>query len=163
MLVVKIAGGLVLVALIVAFLLRGRSSAPRTKSRGDFRPTLPPSPYKPSRGFRILDGSEVEEPHQVQRPRLDPNKEFVFNDPTASSGESSTPPHLRHDERWALDRSMRHAPHPRSHSRRRRGAWLILIVVVIAALVAALLMGRHPPAHHAALAVYLAAPSSWMM
>ena len=163
MLVVKIAGGLVLVALIVAFLLRGRSSTPRTRTRGDFRPTLPPSPYKPSRGFRILDGSEVEEPHPVQRPRLDPNKEFVFNDPTALSAEPSALPHLRHDERWALDRSMRHAPHPHSRSRRRRAAWLILIAVLIAALVAAMLMGRHPPAHHAAFASYLVAPSSWMM
>ena len=163
MLVVKIAGGLVLVALIVAFLLRGRSSTPRKRTRSDVRPTLPPSPYKPSRGFRLLDGSEVDEPHQVQRPRLDLNKEFIFSDPTALSAEPAAPPHLRHDERWALDRSMRHAPRPGARSRRRRAAWLILLAVLIAALVATMLMNRHPPAHHGALAGYLVTPSSWMM
>jgi len=161
-LLVKIAGGLVLLVLIAAFFLRGRSRAPRTKVAPHVRPTPPPSPYKPSRGFRILDGSESDAPHEVRRPRLDPSTEFVFNDPLASSSETANVPHLRHDERWALDRSMRRAPHPRV--RRRRWAWALLVAVLVAGLIAVLLWPKHPSGHHASLALaYAVAPSSWMM
>jgi hypothetical protein len=151
-LVVQVAGGVVLVVLVLAFLFRGRFTRGGATSR-DVRPTLPPSPYQPSRGFRILDGSEPESPHEVQLPRLDPNKEFVFNDPTTSLHEVSTP-HLRHDEQWALDRSMRRAPHPRVR-RRRRLAWFILVVVIVAGIVAAALAAAHPGdhGHHVGLAV----------
>ncbi|MBW4029089.1 MAG: hypothetical protein HIU57_00230 [Acidobacteria bacterium] len=161
MLLVKIAGGLVLVVLIAAFFLRGRGGVARPKSPASVRPTPPPSPYKPSRGFRILDGSETDAPHQVQRPRLDPNKEFVFNDPLASPSETASLPHLRHDERWALERSSRRAPHP--HVRRRRWAWVLLVAVLIAGLIAVLLISQHPARHRPALAsAYAVAPSSWM-
>ena len=161
MLLVQIAGALVLLGLIVAFFLRGRRSGARAKTAPRVRPTLPPSPYQPSRGFRILDGSESDAPHEVRRPRLDPNKEFVFNAPLASAGEPVSAPHLRHDERWALDRSMRRAPHP--GVRRRRWAWALLVALFVAALAAVLLWPHHPLGHHAALvSAYAWAPSSWM-
>lgn len=162
MLLVQIAGGLVLLVLIVAFFLRGRGGQRRTKTSTSVRPTPPPSPYKPSKGFRILDGSETPTPPEVRRPRLDPNKEFVFSDPLATSSETLSAPHLRHDERWALDRSMRRAPHPRV--RRRRWIWALLLTALIAALVAALLWPQHPSGQHASLVgAYVVAPSSWTM
>jgi hypothetical protein len=159
-LVIKVAGGLVLVVLILAFSLRGRVGAARAKSDGErrpkskheTRPTLPPSPYQPSRGFHIVNSDEPELPHQVQLPRLDPNKEFVFNDSLAAPTEHASAPHLRHDEQWALDRSMRHAPHPRVR-RRRRLTWALLVLVLAAGLVAVLLFG-HSPVHPAGLGVF---------
>lgn len=159
MLLVKIAGGVVLIALILAFLVRGRASAPRFSRQKDSRPTPPPSPYQPSRGFRLLDGSEPEAPHQVEMPRLDPNTEFVFNDPLASS-ETLSAPHLRHDEHWALERSMRHGPHP--HVRRRRLLWGLLLALLAAGLIVALVVATHPAGHHVSLgAGDVVAPSSW--
>jgi hypothetical protein len=147
---IKIAGGLVLVVLLVAYVVRGRARThrPRSRSRSDIRPTLPPSPYQPSRGFRILDGSEPETPPAVQLPRIDPQHEFVFNDPLASSIEPTSPPHLRHDEQWALDRSMRHVAPPRLR-RRRRWAWAILIAVVLAGIAAVIVAAGHHTATHA--------------
>ena len=166
MLLVQVAGGLVLVVLVLAFLLRGRvgSSRPSRSSRSETRPTLPPSPYQPSRGFKILDGSEPDEPHAVQLPRLDPNKEFVFGDHVAPSSEPLSVPHLRHDEQWALDRSMRHAPHPRIR-RRRRLTWTVIVLVLAAGIVVALVLGVHLPTHPKVkngVAPYGVAPSSWI-
>ena len=129
MFVVQVAGGVVLVVLVLAFFLWRRSSGPSKH----VRPTLPPSPYQPSRGFKMLDGTESPAPHDVPRPRLDPHKEFVFGEysPTAEVEV----PHLRHDERWALDRSMRRVSPPRTRRRRRV---ISLSVVVVAAVVALL-------------------------
>lgn len=146
MLLIKIAGGLVLVALVLAFLLRGRVGARRPTARSEKRPTFPTSPYQPSRGFRILDGGEPEQPHSVQLPRLDPAKEFVFNDPLAQSNEPASLPQLRHDERWALDRSMRRVPHPRVR-RRRRMAWITTVVVVALGLITIIAANVHLHGH----------------
>jgi hypothetical protein len=163
-LLIQIAGGLVLVVLILAFLMRGRlsgSSGPpekrsKSKSKSDFRPTLPPSPYQPSRGFRILESSEPVVPHPVPLPHLDPNREFVFNDSLATPAEPVSPPHLRHDEKWALDRSMRHAPHPHVR-RRRRLAWVVVILLLVVGLVAVLVLRHSPaPAHHSGVALAVA-------
>ncbi len=156
MVVIQIAGGLVLLVLIVAFFLRGRlsgrrgASSKKTTSRSDFRPTLPPSPYQPSRGFRLIDGKEPAPPAPVQLPRLDPNKEFVFGDAPVVASDSLSPPHLRHDERWALERSMRHVAYPHLR-RRRRWAWaLVLAALVVAAAAFAFLHHSPPSASHPA-------------
>jgi hypothetical protein len=151
-LLIRIAGGLILVVLILAHLLRGRIGAARSKSRGDTRPTLPPSPYQPSRGFRILDPNEPVQPHEVQLPRIDPLKETVFNDPLATPVDQVIPPQLRHDEKWALDRSMRRVPHPRVR-RRRRLAWLIVIAILVVGIVA-VIVEITAPVHHAGLALF---------
>jgi len=145
-LLIKIAGGLVLAALVVTFLLRGRGGARRSPSRSEKRPALPPSPYQPSRGFRILDGTEPEKLHPVQLPHLDPAKEFVFNDPLAQPNEPVNLLQLRHDERWALDRSTRHAPHPRVR-RRRRLAWITTVVIVAIGLIAIIAANIHLHGH----------------
>jgi len=150
---IKIAGGLVLVFLVVALVVRGRHGS-ATSTRRETRPSLPPSPYQPSRGFRILDGSEPETPPSVQLPRLDPDKEFVFHDATVTPVEPTHPPHLRHDEQWALDRSMRRAPHPRVRRRRRLTWALVAVLVVVVIVVVAWLLGAHP-GHHSSLAVVL--------
>jgi len=150
-LVIRVAGGLILVVLILAYLLRGRIGAARSKTRGDTRPTLPPSPYQPSRGFHILDANETVQPHEVQLPRIDPVKEIVFNDPLVTPVDQVIPPQLRHDEKWALDRSMRRVPHPRVR-RRRRLAWLIAIAILLAGIVA-VIVDISSPVHHAGLAL----------
>jgi hypothetical protein len=142
-LVIQVAGGIILVVLILAYLLRGRFAGATLRTRASVRPTLPPSPYQPSRGFRILDGSEDEEVHRVQLPRLDPNKEFIFNDHATLSGDVAGPVHLRHDEQWALERSMRRAPQPRVR-RRRRTTWIIVLLALAVLVVVILIAGAHP-------------------
>ena len=140
--VIQVAGGVVLVALVLAFVLRGRlTSAARSR---DVRPTLPPSPYQPSRGFRILDGTEAPAAHEVRLPRLDPDTEFVFGDNSLPPAETA-PIHLRHDDQWALNRSMRHSPPPRL---RRRIVLFVVILIVLAAVLVAVLHGGHPPTTH---------------
>ncbi|NNN08525.1 MAG: hypothetical protein HKL85_04950 [Acidimicrobiaceae bacterium] len=153
MLVVQITGAAVLVFLITAFFFRGRvagrrDGAPKKiKSRADFHPSLPPSPYQPSRGFRILDGEEPVSTPPVRLPRLDPNKEFVFNETQVTIGDSISPPQFRHDEKWALDRSMRHAPHLHVR-RRRRMAGVIVVIVVIVVLVVVVALAAVLALHH---------------
>ncbi len=65
----------------------------------------PPSPYEPSRGFRLIgeDGAPLERP-PVQRPRLDPARHYVFSD-SATHNEDALPVHLRHNDDWFLSRS----------------------------------------------------------
>lgn len=159
MLLIKIAGGSVLVVLVLAYVLRGRSSGARSVARKSSRPTLPPSPYQPSRGFHLLDGEDLAPPPPVQLPRLDPLGEFVFNDNTLTE---VTAPHLRHDEKWALDRSMRHAPAPRQR-RRRRAVTTVVFVIVAAALAAVLWAGSQPASHHVGMPFFVVTPSSWMI
>ncbi|MDH2904066.1 MAG: hypothetical protein PXZ08_08970 [Actinomycetota bacterium] len=167
MLLIQIAGGVVLVFLVVAFLLRGRvanhsdttSKKPRSREIARPSPSPPPSPYRPSRGFRILDGSEALDSPPVQLPRLDPDKEFVFNDAQVNPVEAISPPHLRHDERWALERSMRHGAHPRF--RRRRQVVVVAVIVLVVAVVVAIAVLRHSPTVplHSGLALVRAAAS----
>ena len=162
MLLVRVAGALIVVVLVLAYVWRGRMGARRASPKVDTRPTLPPSPYQPSRGFKILDGNEPEEPHEIQLPRLDPHKEFVFGDHIAPVSESISVPHLRHDEQWALDRSMRHAPHPRVR-RRRRLAWTLVVIVLAVAVITILWLRVPPHVHHPAQGLaYSLAPNSWM-
>jgi hypothetical protein len=65
----------------------------------------PPSPYEPSKGFRLIDeAGEPLERHPVQRPRLDPSRHYVFSD-SAIHHEDALPTHLRHSDDWFLSRS----------------------------------------------------------
>jgi hypothetical protein len=65
----------------------------------------PPSPYAPSRGFRLLDetGQPLARP-PVERPRLDPNRHYVFSE-LSGTGEESVTSHPRHNDDWFLSRS----------------------------------------------------------
>ncbi len=100
----------------------------------------PPSPYAPSKGFRLLDGTgEPLERPPVQRPRLDPERHYVFGE---MSGEELAPSHLRHNEDWFLSRS--------SH-RSTFSTWMLrlvvaVVVVAVVVIVATYYADRHPKA-----------------
>ena len=127
----ELAGAALLLILIgVALWLRRQSAAVPT-----VRPTLPPSPYPPSRGFKLLDASgEVEEPAAPEAPKLAHEGELVFGDATQySDAAPALTPQLRREEQWAIQRSMRRAP--RLKSRRRHRSRLVQSAVVLLAIV----------------------------
>ena len=68
----------------------------------------PPSPYEPSKGFRLLDGP-VNRQYQSepQRPRLESNRDYVFSESQMPTYDDVRPVPLRHNETWALSRSTR--------------------------------------------------------
>lgn len=95
----------------------------------------PPSPYTPSKGFRLLDGPVSEQPHHdPPRPRLEPERDYVFSESQlAPTYTESVSPLGRHDERWALSKSIRPS---RFSSLGARLALLVLVLVVIAIVTA---------------------------
>lgn len=133
MLILKIAGALVLVLLLAAAVWRLRRTGDGTQ--GSKRLVAPPpSPYTPSKGFRILKGDEVPDaPHAPAPPRIEIPEAFVFSDTHVPASDHLEPAHLRHDERWALDRSMKRITNQRSRRRRR----LTMVAVVVVAIVVA--------------------------
>jgi len=104
------AGGVVAALVLVGVGLRMRKL--RRDSRHEPEPVddrrlvaPPPSPYEPSKGFRIVDESGAPlERGPVQRPRLDPARQYVFSD-SASHNDDALPVHLRHSDDWFLSRS----------------------------------------------------------
>ena len=66
----------------------------------------PPSPYTPSKGFRLLDGSD---PPMVRpeplRPRLELEHQYVFSESQLPPLDESALAASRHDTQWALTRS----------------------------------------------------------
>jgi hypothetical protein len=109
MLALKIVVIVVVVLLLLGTVLRIRKLR-RDEMRELSRPVErrlmapPPSPYAPSRGFRLLDetGQPLARP-PVERPRLDPNRHYVFSE-LSGTGED-VPSHLRHNDDWFLSRS----------------------------------------------------------
>ncbi len=94
----------------------------------------PPPPYEVSRGVRLLDGDADPVPAvrgEPPRPRLDPDRHYVFSDATLFDPDAPLPPRARHDDHWALERSAR-----RSHLAPGSGRILIIVVVVLVVLVA---------------------------
>jgi hypothetical protein len=93
----------------------------------------PPSPYAPSKGFRLLDaaGEPLIRP-PVERPRLDPERRYVFND-SPLSDEEFAPSRVRHNNDWFLSRSSHRSTG--SIVTRRVGV-AILTILIVAALVA---------------------------
>ncbi len=87
----------------------------------------PPSPYRPSQGFRLLDGDDPDEMRPTpQRPRLEPSHDYVFSELSGPGGEERPALSNRHDSEWALARSQHRAGSP-------AGARLLLTLVVLAA------------------------------
>jgi hypothetical protein len=87
----------------------------------------PPSPYAPSKGFRLLDGPiEEQQRPQPARPRLEADHDYVFSETQLSSDETIVPSHFRHDEQWALSKSAR-----RSASMTGLRVAIIAIILVI--------------------------------
>ncbi len=149
----------VLVAVVVIAVLGALVARVRRVRRGDATAPSgpvegrlvapPPSPYETSRGFRLLEPGESPHPRApTTRPRLDPERSYIFSD--AAAPEEVVPTARRHNEAWFL-----------AHSARRSGLvrWgaVLLGVVVVAALVAAVVAyyvhhGATGPSHGLALA-----------
>lgn len=100
----------------------------------------PPSPYAPSKGFRLLDGSgePVTRP-PVERPRLDPGRPYVFSD--SLSSEESGALHARHNDDWFLSRSS----HRSTGSLVARSVGLVLAVAVVVGVIVTYAVEHHSP------------------
>ncbi len=130
----------VLVAAVVALRVR---KLRRDELRLTVRPlerrlvSPPPSPYRPSQGFRLIDDQGVEMTRPTPaRPRLEPNHEYVFSE---LSGADERPPlSNRHDAEWALARSQHRASPPFG------GVRLLVALVVLAGVASVVAYGlRH--------------------
>lgn len=100
----------------------------------------PPSPYEPSRGFRLIDesGEPIVRP-PVQRPRLDPERHYVFSD-SATHHEDTLPMHLRHNNDWFLSRSG----HRSTSSIVLRAVGVFLLIVIVIATITTYYLDRKP-------------------
>jgi len=155
MLILKIAAILVVLVLAVGVALRVRKlrrDDTRDFSRSSDRRlvTPPPSPYAPSKGFRLLDGEG--EPIQrpaVERPRLDPDRHYVFSD-TGSNAEDVVATHLRHNDDWFLSRSS----HRSALSIFLRRLALVLFIALVIAVIATYYVNHHSPKAPKGIAVH---------
>jgi hypothetical protein len=87
----------------------------------------PPSPYAPSKGFRVLDGSdETLERAALERPRIDPERQYVFSDP-----DELPVIRARHNEDWFLSRSA----HRSTASLVGRAVAVVVIIALVIAVV----------------------------
>jgi hypothetical protein len=127
-LVVILALLLVVVALRMRKLRRDEMRA--LEKRTDPRLVVPPpSPYQPSRGFRLLDGTEAPStPRTPMRPRLEPDREYVFSDFHPARVDVNPLQPARHSEDWALSRSANRS------SMSLRGIRLLVVVIVVVLL-----------------------------
>ena len=134
---------LVLVATTVALRVRKlRRDQSRELARSQDRRlvTPPPSPYTPSKGFRLLDGHDQGTVRPAPAPpRLDPQRHYVFSDAMPSSGDDVVPSISRHDQEWLLHRSSNRS------SMGALGA-VVAVIAVVAFVVAAIVIAtRHHP------------------
>ena len=101
----------------------------------------PPSPYAPSKGFRLLDGPlDATRRPEPLRPRLETDREYVFSETQMPVDGEVVPTHLRHNEQWALSKSARR---PASFTGMRVGVIALIIVVIIGGI-GLYLQHRHP-------------------
>jgi hypothetical protein len=92
----------------------------------------PPSPYAPSKGFRLLDGPlDATRRPEPLRPRLESDREYVFSESQMPGDSEVVPSHFRHNEQWALSKSAR-------RSASFTGLRVAVIAVIIIAVVGAL-------------------------
>jgi hypothetical protein len=104
----------------------------------------PPSPYQPSRGFRLLDGTVPTDTRPTpQRPRLEPSRDYVFSELSGPGGDERPELPTRHDAEWALTRSQHRAGAPAG------ARFLFVVVVLIAGIsVAGYALRHHGPRGH---------------
>ncbi|MGH3732694.1 MAG: hypothetical protein ACRDVC_04870 [Acidimicrobiales bacterium] len=137
--------GIVVVALLIAGTVLRVRKLRRDEMRELSRPldrrlvSPPPSPYAPSKGFRLLDGSgePLARPPR-ERPRLDPAGQYVFGD--SPNPEEPGALHARHNDDWFLSRSS----HRSTASRAARGMAVILLIVVVVVVVVTYYVDHHP-------------------
>ena len=123
--------------------LRRDEARQRLASRDQRLVTPPPSPYVPSRGFRLVDelGDVAPMPRsQPARPSLEANRTYVFGDPQLPTVEERTSSTLRHDSRWALERSAHRSP---TSGLSARTLIIAVLVVVLIAGAAYAMRSRH--------------------
>jgi hypothetical protein len=146
-LALEIAGIVVAVLLVAGTILRIRKLK-RDEMREFSKPlekrlvSPPPSPYAPSKGFRLLDGSgEPMTRPPVERPRLDPGRHYVFSD--SASAEESSALHPRHNDDWFLSRSS----HRSTASIVGRSVAVVALVVLVIGVIVTYYVDRHPGKH----------------
>jgi hypothetical protein len=144
-LALEIVGIVVAVLLIAGTVLRIRKVR-RDETRELSKPlerrlvSPPPSPYAPSKGFRLLDGSgEPVTRAPVERPRLDPGRQYVFSD--AQNPDEPSALHTRHNDDWFLSRSS----HRSTGSLVTRSVGVVLAIAVVAAVIVTYAVGDHSP------------------
>lgn len=142
-LVLKILAALALVVLAIMVTLRVRKlrrdqarELARTVERRLVSP--PPSPYTPSKGFRLLDGNEpgVVRPAPL-RPRLDPERHYVFSETSSGPPDDVVPSISRHDQEWLLNRSSTRS------SLLGVGPIAVILLVIVFVIGAVVLYARH--------------------
>ena len=146
-LTLKIAGALVVVVVAAGIALRVRKLR-RDEMRELSRPVErrlmapPPSPYAPSKGFRLLDsdGAPLDRP-AIERPRLDPTRHYVFNE-LSGANEEVVASHLRHNDDWFLSRSA----HRSTLSIVLRRLTVLVLILLIAAVLATYYVEHHDKA-----------------
>jgi len=144
-LVLKIAGVVVVVLVLAGTFLRVRKVR-RDEMRELSKPVErrlvapPPSPYESSKGFRIIDeaGETLHRP-PVERPRIDPERDYVFSDSTPG-GREVIGSHLRHNDEWFLSRSANRST-PSTVVRRLA---VVALIVAVAAVLVTYYVDRHP-------------------
>jgi hypothetical protein len=101
----------------------------------------PPSPYAPSKGFRLLDGpiDSTRRPEPL-RPRLETDREYVFSESQMPGDVDVVSSHLRHSEEWALSKSARRS----ASFTGLRVAVIALIVIAIVGALGIYIQHRHP-------------------
>jgi flagellar basal body-associated protein FliL len=100
----------------------------------------PPSPYAPSKGFRLLDGplDSTRRPEPL-RPRLESDRDYVFSESQMPDDGEVVPTQLRHNEKWALSKSAR-----RSTSYSGLRVTIIALIVIVIAGAIGLYLQRGP-------------------
>jgi hypothetical protein len=97
------------------------------------QPLAPPSPYGVAKGFKLLEGDELPSDEiAIEAPRLEGDGELVFGDGMPVKEFAIVPASIHHDEKWALERSLRKMPPTRLHRRRRVIALAAAVIVVVA-------------------------------
>jgi hypothetical protein len=132
--VIGVAVVLVIVTVVLRLRKLRRDEMRKIASRVERRLMMPPpSPYTPSKGFRLLDGpiNPDDTRPEPPRPRLETDRDYVFSESQLPSYQESVSPLGRHDDRWALSKSAR--PAPLAGFGARLG--LIFVVILIAAIV----------------------------
>jgi hypothetical protein len=160
-LALKVVGAVVVLLVLAGTVLRYRKLR-RDEMRELSRPVErrlvapPPSPYAPSRGFRLLDesGEPLTRP-PIERPRLDPERRYVFNEMSATNDDAISS-HLRHNDEWFLSRSTQRS----TLSIFLRRLTIFILVALIAATVATYYVDHHRKGEATTTTTSLAPPTT---